>query len=124
VRDLLSNPFYCGSERYRGEVLPGIEVAAAELEKLTDIWQSATDVEKAKMVRLTFDSVWVDLDAVEVVKKRPALRALMQVLRDDAVLTGDPERPRVNREALYRPVIALVEAGSAAPYAAYVRVVA
>lgn len=92
--------------------------ATEQLERYGAAWDAMEEHERAEIVRAVFEEVYVDLDAgrVAVLKPRPVFLPLMRVLWDENVIHGDPERPRVNHDALYRPVIAMVEAGSAAPY--------
>lgn len=90
-----------------------VEESALLLNRLAEAWDDSTEQERAKIAHLLFEEVIVDMETAKVVaiKARPKFHPLFAILRDDTVLTGDPERSRVNPLTLYRPVISLVQTG-------------
>ena len=70
---------------------PAQTVAGDELERLLGVWKAATPEEKAEMVKMVFDAVYVDTKAKEIVAYRPkesykVLFSLGEGLREEAGL--------------------------------------
>ena len=89
-------------------------VESGELLKgLARLWDVATEEERCRLVGLVLSEVWVDLDAGEVAYVTPNVEfaQLFSAMRAERVVSGDPERIRVNHAQLYAPVMALVEMG-------------
>lgn len=90
------------------------EVPTEVLQGLAGAWPVATEEERAELVSLVFEEVYIDLDAKEVVyvKPRQAMRPLFDILRGEKVGLIDPERVRVESARLYQPVMVLVDEGA------------
>lgn len=66
----------------------------ATLTAIQEAWPEATDEERARMAQLILEEVHIDIDAKEVlyVKPRAAMLPLFELVRDEKVWPGDPER--------------------------------
>lgn len=94
-------------------VQPAAE-AGEMLGRLARLWDVATPERQAELAQSVFAEVWIDLDAgrVEYVRPRPQFKPLFDVLRTERVVSGDPERSRVNHTQLFAPILELVEMGA------------
>ncbi len=94
-----------------------LEVSGELLRRYAEVWDQGTEEERAAIARAIFEEVYVDMDAGEVqfVKPRAAFLPLLEVVRREGVLFGDPERPEVSQAKLYSPILEMVELSSVLP---------
>lgn len=83
----------------------------ATLTAIQEAWPEATDEERARMAQLILEEVHIDIDAKAVlyVKPRAAMLPLFELVRDEKVWPGDPERPRGTTAALSPALMSGVE---------------
>lgn len=73
-----------------------VALAAEQIENLQAAWDLATEAERAEMVRLIFEDIWVDLETGDVpyFKPRPAFLPVFEIVARTTLWPGDPERIR------------------------------
>lgn len=83
----------------------------ATLTAIQEAWPEATEEERARMAQLILEEVHIDIDGKSVlyVKPRAAMLPLFELVRDERVLSGDPERSRADAAALSPALMASVE---------------
>lgn len=97
----------------------GLEESGVMMERIALAWEELDEGQRAEAVGAVFEEVYVDLDAGEVVavKERGPFAGLMGVLRTEGVLSGDPERHRVNPMTLWAPLVELIQSQHITPIA-------
>lgn len=93
--------------------LEGVDAAGELMGRLASLWGSGRPGERAELVSMIFEEVWIDLGQrrVEWIKPRPKFAVLFDILRAERLVRGDPEQIRINHAQLHVPLLALVKSG-------------